>query len=405
MMEGGKVKRYRWRAKNRQGENFSGEMLALNNNEVAAFIQSNYGYVTEISPKVSWQCLGSSFWQRRKLTAQDKVNFFRQLATLVVSGIPLLRALELLKKKSDNYMGELCCGIEADLEKGLPLSGALAKRPRDFAQLTIHIVQAGETSGQLEGTLAHLADYYESEMKLRKFLRGACLYPCFILVMLLVMLVLFIFQVLPLILNLYQAMEVEFAPGEANFISLAVLLTEQWPWALVGGLGLGVLFYRNRALIGKACLHLPLIKKFYYTVLEARFCKILGIMLRSGVVLPLALEAAQKTLPQEQTAQTSQQVAGDILRGLSLSQALGRYRGFLGQTTMEFLAIGEESGQTVKMLLSAAQVAEEELHNRVKELKTLLEPVIMLSLALIVGGIIYTITSPLFKLVQNLPEY
>ncbi|MEG0798016.1 MAG: type II secretion system F family protein [Acidaminococcaceae bacterium] len=396
---------YRWRARNHRGEVFAGKMLAVNAREVAEYIKEQYGYVTLLE-KTERQMNWRQWWpEQRRLTDVVLAEFFLQLATLLKSGLPLLQGLELMQGQTSGRMAEVCTLLAQELERGNSLATAMEKLGGDFTAASVQIVEAGEASGKLTELLQALASYYQRHNELKQFIKNACIYPCILVMLTLLVLGFFVGRVLPLFVELYAALAVEQTTTlkGLNFVGqmLDCYLREATSVFL---LLVGVLYYRRQQL-KRYCLALPVVKDCYHKMLESRYCRVLAMMLDSGIALPLALTAAATTLQAPPLVAVSAAVSTAVVRGVSLTRAAELNSELFSATSIEFIQIGEGSGQLVAMLLEAAKIIEQELQAKLKDVKALLEPLLLVVIALLVGAIIFLIASPMFELIKVMPEY
>jgi len=395
---------YRWRARNKSGKIFSGRLLASSDREVAEYVQGQHGYVTKIQPINNWYNFKKTLYVK-KITDKHRESFFRQLATLLNSGMTLLRALELIRGKSVGNVAEVCAFIEKDLCKGMSFSMAMRKLPNIFSQTAVQIIEAGETSGKLAELFSQLADFYQKELETKRFLVNACIYPCMVLVLVFITFHYFIWKVVPLFVDLYASMQVEPTVFLSSLTFLGKLF-DDFRWQAVSVfllLGWRMYFLRGKLQIWG--LRLPIIKSCYHDLLEIRYCRVISIMLASGISLPRALTAAGATLPIMLLRQQSERLSREVLRGSPLSKAAAFCSEIFGPTSLEFIAVGEESGSLAEMLIEAANITNKDLQAKLKDLKAIIEPVLLALIALVVGCVILAITSPIFSLITGLPDY
>ena len=395
---------YQWSARNKNGNTYNGEIMAVDNNDVAVFIKSKYDYVTNIKPKSTWFNPKECF-HRNSLSAKEKEIFFRQLSTLLNSGIPLIKAVGILKVKVKDNLRELCRYIEQSLLEGLSFSKALDKFPCYFSSPIRKSVSAGEVSGNLINAFLEIADLYKQEENTFKSIRHACIYPCIILAFSCATLVFFLLKVMPLCASIYGSSNI--APYSLLGLMLrgSSLLVEHPFKCAAGFLFLPILLYTHKKALTTFTIKLPYIKNCYKNFAEERFCKLLGLMLKSGIALPLALLAAGETLPTKDLRNSGKILSKDVLKGIPLSKAVELRGNIFSSTTVEFINIGEHSGSLADMLISASFQLNKEVQSKIKELQILLEPAMMLMTAAFVGIMIVAVTSPLFGLVTTLPEY
>ncbi len=397
---------YRWRARDKRGEKFCGELRAGGEKEVADFIQSNYGYVTKIEEVKHWSNLDLGLkMTNSEFNDGNREKFFRQLTELLDSGMPLLKGLELMQAKSKGRMFEICNSLRIGLNKGLSLAGAMRKQKDDFTAASVRIIEAGEDSGSLSVLLDELADYYKHQNELKRFARNACIYPCIVVTLTVCTSIFFACKVLPLFMGLYSSLGIEQTPV-LKMIGFVLEEIERYRWeaACFFLFFLGEI-YCQREQIKEGCLRLPVLKGCYREMMEIRYCRVLSIMLKSGIAIPVALTAAAEALQSREMNEKSIMASFAVTRGASISQAVALNGELFSDTSIEFISVGEESGSLPEMLLQAADVVDEELQAQLKNLKEVMEPMLLLLISLLVGCVIYSMASPMFGLIAGMPDY
>lgn len=395
---------YRWSARNKRGKKFCGELRAGDEKEVAEFIRENYGYVTGIELVKHWRDVSDRFVSD-KVYDKDRESFFRQLATLLNGGVPLLKGLELMKSKSSGHLAKVCKALIANLKNGKSLAASMREQNKVFGCTSVEIVEAGEKSGSLSVLLGELADYYKSQNELKHFLKNACIYPCIVICLTICTTTFFAWKVLPLFLELYASLEVE----QTTILKVLTFLTEKlecYRWETTGFFlfFLGEIYYQ-RGRIKEGCLELPVLSDCYHKMMEIRYCRVLAIMLKSGIAMPIALTAAAETLQSPDMEEKSKIVSCAVTRGVCISQAAALNGELFSETSLEFISVGEDSGSLPEMLLEAANIVDTELQAKLKSLKTMIEPVLLLIISAVVGCVIFSVASPMLGLISNMPEY
>jgi len=395
---------YRWQARQRNGKIVSGRMKAADPKEVALHVQARYGYVTSIKPVRNFE----QFWLNQTagaLKLQEKEFLFRQLGLLLESGVQILRALDLVTIQASAPVVQLGKAIHQDLERGQSFSFSLSKRPRDFSPLVVKLIEAGEISGNLAFLFLQLAQYYQREKEVKKTVVTACLYPTLVILLTAFTVGYFLVQVLPVILELYSVLDVETTGffqtllflvegSRKNFYLLTVVL-----FMLVG------FAYHKRSALQNLFLELPYFRRLYHGLWEARYCRILSLLLESGIPLVQGLQILTPLLPSQALRSVSLAINKAVVQGMPLSKAANIHAGIFGQLSTEFISLGEENGGLAAMLKEAADILEAELTLKLKRLKILLEPLLLLVLTLFLGGILYSLMTPIYGLMTGLPDY
>ena len=392
---------YRWRARSMAGKLYQGSYLADSKQEVAAFLHENYDYITGIEEVQSFTVKISRLFNSGKVNDKERSRFFQQLAAMIGSGIPLCRALELLKTRCPVSLTNVCCLLIADLQAGKALSAAMKKHVHIFRPVTVSVIEAGEQGGILQEMLSELAVYFGQKEEINRFLKNICLYPCLVLSLAIVTGCLFVVKLLPLFADLYQSFDL--VPTLPLQVMMFVREIAVKYWQAAASLSLFILYYlwQRRYSLLKWCFCLPLIAGYRQTFLEIRFCKILSLLLNSGISLPVSIKtAAAGSADKKMTAKAMLfSEAIDITKAAALASPL------FSSLTIEFLIVGESSGALATMLKEAALLLEQDFTASLKNFKVLLEPVLLIIISLVIGAMIFTVASPLLTFLTEIPEY
>ncbi len=395
---------YRWQARKRNGERLKGRLQAANPQEVAMHIQAKDCYVTSIKPTWAWKKLWP--WEnKRRMNLQEIELFFRQLGILLDSGVHVLRALDLVALQASATVLRVDKALHKDLENGLSFSIAMRKYPDDFSPLVIRLVEAGEASGNLPLLFKQLAQYHQGEREVRKTIFTACLYPGLVLISALLTITYFLFNILPVILELYEALNLTTG---VFFLTIAALVENS---KLYGRqlFGLGLLLmgavYHQRHKVPKWCLKLPYLSTLYQAVWEVRCCRILSLLLSSGITLVQSLQMVTALLPTAMLRAKGAAIGRAVLKGMPFSKAVELHSGLFHALSTEFIALGEENGSLAEMLREAANILEDELAVKIRQRKIVLEPFLVLSLTALVGSVIYFLMTPIYGLVTEITNY
>ena len=293
------MQEFSWKARSQNGKLLRGKVRASSEREAVALIKNSYGFVVELKPQER------NFWKHwltklssKKLKFSDKQSavFFKQLAVILNSGVPLLQGLDLLRQRTDVVIGKVCAELSGNLQKGTSLASAMQQCGKAFSNLAITLVAAGERSGELDNVLLEIASYYAKQSELKEFLYKATLYPLFLLIASLSVLCFFLAYVLPMLASVYSSLGakpnelLQFAVSVNNFLSV---------YGFEVCLVLLVIFlyiYHSRQQLVLLCLSLPLVRNLHAMVLEIRFCKLLGLLLDKGINITDAVEVATATI-------------------------------------------------------------------------------------------------------------
>lgn len=343
--------------------------------------------------------------KRRRIRSADVAVFTRQLAGMMRSGLPLLRALDIVAQSHANpAMGRLLAQVRADIAQGSPLSAAFAKHPAVFPPLYCHLVAAAETGGVLDDLLDNLARYLEKTQALKKKVQTALVYPAAVLLMAAVLLAVMMVFVLPAFANLYQGMGAQLPWPTRLVMGLSdVFRAYGWLLALLPAAAVWLLKrqYRRSAVFRLRAdgwlLRLPVSGRVVRQAVWARWARTLASLLAAGVPVLEALEAVAAAAGNGVFERATRAVKAEVAQGASLSSAM-RASGVFSDLLLQMTAVGEESGALAHLLEKSAVFYEDEVDNLVARLTALMEPVLMIVLGGVVGMVLAAMYLPLFDL-------
>lgn len=335
----------------------------------------------------------------KSFTDQQRIVFFRQLAVILQSGLPLLRAIGLLRSRLDSDLALVCYRLQQLLTRGSTLAGAMAQEPDFFPPLAVKLVAAGEVSGQLGAVLEQLAAYYEEQERLRRFIAKAAAYPLLLLAAAACVLLFFLLYVLPVLADVYRGMRVEPQGMLAVLLRLHLWLAQYPLLALALAAGCGLLAALGcRWLWGRSWSG-----NFYRLIYEVRFCKLLALLLDSGLNITQAVAAVADTVSDRSYRSQLLLLNGRLQRGLDLSTALTGAEGLFSPLTQALLDVGAATGYLPRMLREAARIGEEDLRVKLAKIKEVLAPMLLLAAALVIAAVVCAVVSPLLEMLSALP--
>lgn len=342
---------------------------------------------------------------KRKITTKDIAVFSRQLATMLSAGVPLVQAFEIVGRGHENLgMQDLLLGIKADVEGGSTLAEALGKRPLYFDELFCNLTQAGEQAGVLETLLHKIADYKEKTESLKAKIKKALTYPIAVLVVAVIVTAILLIFVVPTFEELFQGFGAEL-PGFTQFvIELSRTLQESW-YIMLGVVTAFVFGFREAMrrshkfnhFLHRVLLRIPVVGAVVHKAAIARFARTLSTMSAAGVPLVEALTSVAGATGNIVYEQSVLKMREDVATGQQLQQSM-RQANLFPNMVIQMVAIGEESGALDAMLEKVADFFEEEVDVAVDNMSSLLEPLIMVILGIVVGGLVVAMYLPIFKL-------
>ncbi|MDD5424482.1 MAG: type II secretion system F family protein [Candidatus Omnitrophica bacterium] len=342
------------------------------------------------------------------VSAKQITIFTRQLATLIGSGLPLVRALYVLERQEKAGVLKVTIrGLAEQVEGGSSFSEALAKFPKAFPSLYVNTVKAGEAGGVLEVVLTRLAEFAEKSQRLEGRIKSAMIYPALVLTMALSVLGFLIAFIVPKFLQIFKEMNVELPVMTKVLLVVSDFAKNQWYIGLAVIALLIVLFkvlYKlpaTRLLLDKARLEIPVMGVLVRKIAIARFSRTLGTLLSSGVPILQSLMVAKDTTGNEAMARSIVVVHDAVREGETVAKPLLK-AGLFPAMAVNMISVGEETGALDQMLLKVADVYDEEVDVTVTGLMSILEPFLIIGLGLIVGFIVIAMFLPLFQLVTAL---
>ena len=341
-----------------------------------------------------------------RVTETDKAILTRQLATLIGAGIPVVESLSALIDQVENPLIRVAVGqVRQRVNEGASLAEAMAQHPKVFSSLYVNMIKAGEAGGALEVVLDRLADYMESQVRLRNRVSAAMVYPMVMSGMAVLFIGVLVTFVVPKLTEIFKSINQPLPFATVLLIKLSDFMKAWW-WAVIAvGIGVGFAFRRwkesekGRSTWDRFVLRVPLVGKLARTVAVARFSKTLATLLSSGIPLIRSLEIVRNIMDNEILATALDQARESITEGASIAQPL-RLSGQFPPMLIHMIAIGEKSGELEAMLGKVAEAYDNEVETTIAKLTSWLEPVMILVMAIVVGAIIVSILIPIFNINQ-----
>ncbi|MDE0595479.1 MAG: type II secretion system F family protein [Roseibacillus sp.] len=343
--------------------------------------------------------------------------FTRQLATLIDSGLPLLRGLTVLAKGEPNQIMRGTVNSLADsVQSGSTFSESLAQHPRIFDKLYVNMVKAGELGGVLEVVLTRLAEYQEKAHKLKNKIVAAMVYPVIVMFIAVAILTFLMLFIVPKFKDMFADMGGAELPkisqvvfGFSEFMLSRSFILPNAVWILGGAFGMWVVFQfwgrtkGGRRVLDTMKLKVPLFGDIQRKSAIARFSRTLGTLVTSGVPILQALNITRETAGNVVISDAIGKVHESVKEGESIVQPLSG-SGVFPSMVISMVDVGEETGQLPEMLLKIADVYDDEVDNAVTALTSVLEPIMIVFLALVVGSIVFALFLPLIKIIQTMQE-
>jgi len=392
---------FQWEGMDKRGKKVKGQMQAGGEAQVNVQLRKQGITVTKVKKQ------SALFGGGRRITEKDVTLFTRQLATMMKAGVPLLQSFEIVARGHSNpSMQRLLLEIKADIEKGSSLTQAFGRHPLYFDTLFCNLVSAGEAAGILETVLDRLAVYKEKILAIKGKIKSALFYPLSIIVVAFIITAVIMIFVIPAFKDLFSGFGADL-PAPTLFVIALSDFFVQWWWAIFGVIGGGIYAFlqawkRSRKLqmaMDRIMLKLPILGPVIEKATIARWTRTLSTMFAAGVPLVEALDSVGGASGNQVFLEATQKIRAEVSTGTALTVAMqnsGRFPNMVVQMT----AIGEESGSLDAMLGKVADFYEAEVDDAVAALSSLMEPVIMVVLGVLIGGMVIAMYLPIFKMGQ-----
>ena len=353
-----------------------------------------------------------TLFQRKKIKPKILMIFTRQLATLIDSGLPLLRSLNVLaKQERDSVLKNTINKVADGVQSGNTFSDALALHPKIFNDLYVNMVKAGEVGGVLELVLTRLAEFQEKAAKIKNKVVAAMVYPVIVMTMALAIMGFLLVFIVPKFEAIFHDMlGNKPLPVITTFVINASKLVQNHWLVLIGLVVAMVAGYKfvnrttpGRYLVDRVKMHLPLFGDLNRKTAISRFSRTLGTLVTSGVPILQALNITRETAGNMVIARAISQVHDSVKEGESIVQPL-EASGAFPPMVISMIDVGEETGKLPDMLLKIADVYDDEVDNAVAALTSMLEPIMIVFLAVIVGTIVLALFTPLISIISGLQQ-
>ena len=334
--------------------------------------------------------------------------FCRQFATMVNSGLPILRALSILTDQTESKeLAKVLFAVRAGVENGSSLSAAMAEHPKAFNALFISMVKAGETGGVLDEVLLSLADQIEREVELRRQIKSAMTYPIVVVALVTLILAAMLLFVVPQFETIYSSLGGTLPLPTRMLLRVSKAVRTYWYIVLLGAVVASFLFRRykkteaGRARVDAVKIRIPIFGPLFHKVALARFASTLGMLLRSGVPILQALDNVNETVNNRVIGDAVDDVKTSVREGESIAKPLGRHKAF-PPMVVQMMAVGEETGAVDTMLDKVAEFYNSEVTATVEAMTSLIEPLLIAVIGAAVGAAVIALYMPMFSVINLL---
>ncbi len=401
------MEKFKYVAVNVDKKRFHGSFLAENEEHLREQLAQQNLYlvkckqVSGTTPNAFWSVSG-------KTKPAELTTFCRQFSIMITSGISIVESVSILKNQPyTKYLKSVLDFVYEDINAGMLLSEAMAKHKNAFPDFFRNMVYVGEMSGSLDKVLSNIADYYESDSKIKGQVKSALAYPIMLIGMLSAVLVLLMVFVIPTFMDALGGMDIEM-PGLALMLyDISQFLKSSWMYLALGILVIVifiVVFRKTQAgrrFFDTMKVKLPLFKKVQISLVASRFARCFSLLLASGMDVLEALEVVSVILGNKYIEKEFALVVDDVRQGQSLTSALNKHRIF-PDMLMQMVAVGEKTGSLDEVLARSCSYFDEQVSRTLNSVTSLIQPVVLGFMGGVIGIVFYAVYSPMLSIMQNL---
>ncbi len=399
------MKKFSYKAKDEKGTLVTGLVEGGNEKQAAQLLRARKLLVLSLRPKKEAALFqGKGF--RGRIKMDDKVNFSRQLATMVTAGLPLTEALSVLETQSNPAMKPVIGGILREVEGGGNLADAMEKHPEAFDKIYVALVRAGEAAGILDKILNRLADNLEKERDFRNKIKGAMVYPAIIITGMVIVAMVMVIFVIPRLTSLYEEFDAELPAVTKILLSFSKFASSFW-WLGFVFLAGGVYFFRAmgrypalKKKFDEIYFRIPILGKLRRQTMLTEFTRTLGLLIGAGILIVDALNIVKDSLGSPLYREALEKATKQVERGFPLATALAQMA-LLPPLLPQMVSVGEQTGKLDDVLGKISAYFEQEATTLVKGLTTALEPLILVVLGVGVGFLIIAVIMPIYNLTSQ----
>jgi type IV pilus assembly protein PilC len=398
---------YAYKVRDREGKMAAGSMEAENEEAVVTRLrQLGYAPISIEAEKGAGLKTEVRLPGTGRVKLKDLAVFSRQFATMINSGLSLLRALTILGEQTSNRrLGDVIVQVRAEVEKGTSLSAAMARHPKVFNRLYVSMVRAGEIGGFLDQVLVKVAETFEKEVALRGKIRSAMTYPVVVFAMVIMIVAAMLIFIVPTFENLYVSLGGTLPLPTRMLMGASQLLRRFFLVVVLAVVALVFLFRRwkasqkGRYQWDKFKLKVKVFGPLFHKSALSRFSRTLATLIRSGVPILQALEIVGETVNNQVISRAVRDVQDSVREGESLATPLSKHAAFPAMV-VQMMAVGEETGALDTMLSKVADFYDQEVEAAVASLTSMIEPILIAVMGAAVGGMVIALYMPLFNIIN-----
>lgn len=397
---------FNYKARDEEGKIVEGKIEAKNEASAISLLQDQKLFITSLSKTAAIKTLGGIGGFFKKVPLKEKVMFTTQMAVMVKSGLPILEAVKTIHAQTQNKnMEKILDGIVKDISSGLSFSKALSKHSEVFNETYVKIVESGEKSGRLDQVLLKLSKDLAKDYDLTGKIRSALMYPAFILLVLVVVMVVVLVYVIPQLKNIFDDVGVQLPFLTRIIIALSDFVVKFW-WLILIVVVVAIIFTQRYLRTNKGSyafdklkLKIPILKQVMQNIYMARFTRTLSSLVSAGIPMIDVLNTTKGVIGSAVFEKEVEKVIVKVESGSNVSKAM-KDSPYFPPVVTSLVAVGEKSGKTDYILRNLSKFLEKEVDTTVRNLTSLLEPVIMVVLGVGIAIVIISVIMPIYGLVQ-----
>ena len=401
------MKKFKYTATDKEGNVTKGVFLAESESEMKEMLLKSGYYVTS-ARAVSTADLSTFFSLSGKVRTKDLSQFCNQFSVMIVSGVPIVESISLLKTQSSSgLLKKTLRKIEDDMKQGLLLSEAMKKYPKVFPPFFYSMVFVGENAGCLDKVLVTVAQYFEQEDKTKKKVKGALAYPALLLALTVGVIVVMMLFIIPTFIDSFAKMNVEMPPLTMAIFEMSNFFREYWLYVFVFAAATVALVWLLRFLpsfrlfLDRMKVTIPIMKRINMARFTARFARSLGLLLDSGSDTLGALENIRETIDNRYLLSQFDKVITQVKMGASLSEALTSEMK-LSPILLQMIAVGEKTGEMAAVLLKTAPYFDGEVEAALAAMTAVLQPAVLLLLGAVIATLFVAMYSPILSMITSM---
>jgi len=397
-----------YKASSREGRRISGVIEANKIEDAANYLREKEYFPIVIKEVKESRLFESIPFLRNKVTRKDVIVFTRQLSLMLIAGLTLIKALEIIKNQSNKkVLKDLVENLITDVQEGASFSKALFRYPTAFSPAYISIVKASESSGFLDESLSRLADNLEKEQKLKGSIKAALTYPILVFTLMIIVVFIMMVFVVPKLSALYEELGIDLPIPTKIVVGFSEFTVDFWP-IIIGILFLAVFLFKRfhktetgRVIVDDLILKIPIIGDVVRKSVLVEVSRTLGTLIGSGTLVVESLSQTASISSNIHFQNAIEDVSKKVEKGVTVADGLSSYALF-PPILVQLVRVGEQTGNIDETLLKAAEYFESEVDQALKALTSAMEPIIMVILGVGVGFLVFSIITPIYKLTSSI---